>query len=222
MYNHNILTDWQERFTDYLIAHHNTDDASHDIGHFERVWKTARYINMQEGCPADDLVLLAAAYFHDWVSYPKNHPQRSESSRLCAERTGELLAKDFPGFPPEKIAAVQHAIHAHSYSAQVTPLTPEAQILQDADRMEALGAIGLARTFYVAGRMGSQLFEARDPLAENRSPDDTRYALDHFKTKLLRLPALMNTTTGQKLAQERADYLQEFLQKIHVEIQAVF
>lgn len=219
MSDQETLARWQEMFSGYLTENLQTDDASHDISHFRRVWQTAHYINTQEGLPADGLVLLTASYFHDWISYPKNHPQRSESSKLCAARTGELLTHDFPGFPGEKIAGVQHAIHAHSYSAQVPPLTWEAKILQDADRMEALGAIGLARTFYVAGRMGSRLFEPGDPLAQNRPPDDTRYTLDHFETKLLRLPALMNTATARKMAQEKADYLREFLQKIHSEIQ---
>lgn len=184
---------WQSKFATYLSENLNTEDASHDLSHFHRVWKTAQYINQQEGTTADEWVLLTAAYFHDFISYPKNHPQRSESSKLCAERVGEILAKDFPDFPPDKIPAIQHAIHAHSFSAQVTPQTQEAKILQDADRMEALGAIGLARTFYVAGLMKSRLFHPEDPLAQQRPLDDARYALDHFEAKLLQLPAITNT-----------------------------
>src|SRR6202022_575492 len=120
---------------------------------------------------------LSSAYFHDLVSLPKNHPDRSRSSFLSAEKTATLLQEYFSGFPPEKIDAVRHAIHAHSFSGKIKPLTAEAEILQDADRLEALGAIGLARVFYTAGQLNQQLFEAGDPLAEHRVPDDQLYAL---------------------------------------------
>jgi uncharacterized protein len=100
----------------------------------------------------------------------------------------------------------------------VKPLTAEAKILQDADRMEAVGAIGLARLWYSAGQMNQSLFHGTDPLAEGRPADDQKYALDHFQLKLLRLPAMMNTATGRRMAEERAAYLREFLKKICLEI----
>jgi uncharacterized protein len=153
---------------------------------------------------------------------PKNHPQRGESSRLSAERTAELLQTVFGGggdpFPIAKIEGVRHAIHAHSFSARVEALTDEARILQDADRLEAVGAIGLARVFYTAGHLGTLLFDPADPLAERRESDDRRYALDHFKVKLLKLPALMNTRTGRRLAEANAEYLRQYMEKIQGEI----
>lgn len=212
------LQHWQQQFIHYLNEHVQQDDGAHDLGHFNRVWQTCCAINQAEGNKADDLVLLTASYFHDLVSLPKNHPDRSKSSLLSADKTAGLLAGYFSGFPQEKIEAVHHAIHAHSFSAGITPLTPEAQILQDADRMEALGAIGLARVFYVAGLMNTQLFHNDDPLGENRSLNDNRYALDHFKVKLFQLPALMNTTTGKQLAIANAQYLVQFMEKINREI----
>src|SRR5579872_3095480 len=154
------LTDWENRFTEYLLQHVRLTDGSHDLGHFRRVWKTAGYINAEEGYPGDELVLLTAAYFHDLVTLPKDHPQRGESSRLSAERTTELLGTVFVDFPQDRVAGVAHAILAHSFTAGVRPETPEAKILQDADRLEALGAIGAARTFYMAGLMQAQLFDA--------------------------------------------------------------
>jgi uncharacterized protein len=213
------LTDWENRFTEYLQQSVHLTDGSHDLGHFHRVWKTAKFINLEEGNPADELILLAAAYFHDLVSFPKDHPQRGESSRLSAERTTELLTTVFTDFPQGSVAGVAHAIHAHSFSAGVKPETPEAKILQDADRMEALGAIGAARTFYIAGLMHAQLFDAGDPMAVRRQPDDRRYALDHFQVKLLRLPALMNTGTGRRLADQNAAWLEAFVQKLCREIE---
>ena len=209
---------WEKIFTDYLRLNLTHQDASHDLGHFNRVWKAAQSINREEGLPADPLILLAAAYFHDLVSLPKNHPDRSDSSRLSAERTVKLLEGFFEGFPAEKIEGVRHAIHAHSFSAGIEPLTAEAKILQDADRLEALGAIGLARVFYTAGQLGQRLFDEADPLASSRDLDDRIYALDHFSVKLLKLPARMNTATGRRLAEENAAYLSRFMEKIGAEI----
>ena len=209
---------WETRFINYHTAHTDTKDGSHDLGHFQRVWKAAQYIDKEEGGVADLLILLTAAYFHDLVTLPKNSPERSASSRLSAERTAVLLRDVFTDFPPEKIEGVRHAIHAHSFSARVTPLTIEARILQDADRMEALGAIGLARVFYTAGQLSQRLFDAEDPLARERTPDDLQYSLDHFQVKLFKLPALMNTVTGRRLAEEKAEYLRQFLRTIEREI----
>ena len=212
------LTDWENRFTEFLRQNVSLTDGSHDLGHFHRVWKAAQYINAEEGGPADPHILLAAAYFHDLVSLPKNHPERSESSRLSAAKAGLLLRETFRDFPAEKIGAVEHAVHAHSFSAGISPQTAEARILQDADRLEALGAIGIARTFYTAGRLDALLFDAEDPLAQNREPDDRRFALDHFQLKLLRLPALMNTETGRRLAEQNAAWLRTFAAKLCREI----
>ena len=243
------LHHWEERFAAWWELNGDHSDGSHDLGHFQRVWKTARHISREGGArteewggfapegddpigrleetdrgglvsegAADLLVLLAAAYFHDLVSLPKNHPQRREASRLSAEKTALLLECDFPDFPQEKIPGVQHAILAHSFSAGVKPLTAEARILQDADRMEAIGAIGLARVFYTAGQLSQRLFDGRDPMATGREPDDQRYALDHFQVKLLKLPGLMNTAAGRRMAEANAEYLREFLRKIGAEI----
>ncbi|HEV3415002.1 MAG TPA: HD domain-containing protein [Puia sp.] len=213
-----VLENWEKRFIACYEAQGRLADGSHDLGHFQRVWRVAREINREEGEPADPVILLASAYFHDLVALPKNHPDRREASRLSAERAVELLRGRWEDFPVGKIEGVRHAIHAHSYSAGVAPVTAEAKILQDADRMEAVGAIGLARVWYSAGQMGQSLFDAADPLAERRVPDDQRFALDHFQLKLLRLPALMNTATGRRMAEIRAGYLREFLDRICREI----
>ena len=111
--------------------------------------------------------ILTACYFHDIVSLAKNHPQRQRSSILAAEETRRLLREEFVQFPAEKIEAVCHAIAAHSFSAQIAPLTTEAKIVQDADRLEALGAIGLARVFAVSGAWGVALFDGEDPFANH-------------------------------------------------------
>lgn len=211
------LAQWQQRFEDWLAAHHATDDAAHDISHFRRVWMTAKKILENED--ADPLVVLTACYFHDIVSLPKNDPERSHSSHMAAQKTRQILSHDFPDFSPERYDAVAHAIEAHSFSAGIAPQTREAKIVQDADRLEALGAIGLARVFAVSGALGVALFDAQDPFAESRALDDRAYALDHFQTKLLRLPETMQTAVGHELARHNADYLIQFMAKLSAELQ---
>jgi len=207
----NIET-WTLRFEKYLGGC-EFDDSSHDIGHFRRVWKTANAIADND---VDRLVLLASSYFHDIVSYPKNHPKRSRSSVDSAIKAAEILAQ--MNFPQEKIDKVKHCIEAHSFSANIRPETIEAKILQDADRMEALGAIGLARTFYVAGRLNSKLFDEEDLFAQKRALDDSKYALDHFQVKLLKLPETMQTDKGQLEAGRRVEILKSFMHHLSLEL----
>lgn len=178
---------------------------------------TARKIMIHH--QADPLVVLTACYFHDIVSLPKNHPERSQSSRLAARKTRDILHRDFPDFPPDRFAGVEHAIEAHSFSAGIAPQSIEAKIVQDADRLEALGAIGLARVFAVSGGLGVALFDAEDPFADARPLDDRAFALDHFQTKLLRLPDTMQTDVGRELAQHNADFLVHFMAKLSAELQ---
>ncbi len=182
-------------------------DAAHDLSHLSRVWANAQRIAAGEG-GADMQVLCAAAFLHDLVALPKNHPDRAQASRLSADRAVALLHA--AGFPSEKLPAVAHAIAAHSFSAAIAPETMEARILQDADRLEALGAVGLARLFMVAGSLSRKIAHPDDPLAEHRGLDDTTYALDHLETKLLRLPAMMQTETGRRIAEDRAQVLRDF------------
>jgi uncharacterized protein len=182
-------------------------DGAHDLNHFERVWRNAQALLAQYR-EADALVVLAACYLHDLVNVPKDDPRRSSASRLSAELARERLAA--LGFPAQKLAAVAHAIEAHSFSAGVPATTLEARIVQDADRLDGLGAVGLARMFYIAGRMGSVLAHGSDPLARDRPLDDRSYSLDHIEAKLARLPAMMQTAAGRRLAEARLATLTTF------------
>ena len=210
------LYHWQQRFEAWLSQHHGQEDAAHDISHFRRVWATAQ--QLAEETAADRLVILTACYFHDIVSLAKNHPERSRSSAMAAEKTLAILQSAFPDFPPERYAAVLHAIEAHSFCAAIAPQSEEAKIVQDADRLEALGAIGLARVFAVSGALNNSLFDARDPFADRRELDDKTYALDHFQCKLLRLPKTMQTEKGRAMAVHNARFLVQFMAKLSAEL----
>ncbi|CAI8971735.1 HD domain-containing protein [Pseudomonas serboccidentalis] len=191
-----------------------SDDGAHDLAHLQRVWHNVRTLQADEG--GDLEVLLAAVLLHDCVAVEKNSPLRSQASRLAAEKAANVLAE--LDWPESKIAAVTHAIEAHSFSANLTPLTLEAKIVQDADRLDSLGMLGVARTFYVAGRMGAALYDPQDPEAKQREYDDTRFCLDHFQTKLLHLADGFQTTTGQRLAQIRHQRLKGFMEQFKEEI----
>lgn len=183
-------------------------DGAHDITHLHRVWANARALMAAEAGPVDALAVLAACYLHDLVNLPKNHPDRASASRRSAARARALLAG--AGFPPERLDGVAHAIEAHSFSAGLPARTIEARIVQDADRLDALGAVGLARLFYIAGQMASLLVDGADPLALARPLDDRRYALDHIVVKLAALPAMMQTAAGRALGERRLARLTEF------------
>lgn len=173
-------------FEDQLPPEWAEGDAAHDKAHLARVWANIKAIAPPE---ADMQVLRAACIFHDLVNLPKDAPNRAEASRLSAEAAIPLARA--AGLPAEKLAAMAHAIEAHSFSASIPPETLEAKILQDADRIDALGAIGIARMFAVSGALAGPLYNPDDPAAQNRAPDDRRYAIDHFQTKLFTLAQTM-------------------------------
>jgi len=206
---HPELAAWRPRLAELAaqaVAGQGPDGA-HDLNHFERVWRNAQAL-LAHYNQADALVVLAACYLHDLVNVPKDDPRRSSASRLSADLARERLAA--LGFPAEKLAAVAHAIEAHSFSAGVPATTLEARIVQDADRLDGLGAVGLARMFYIAGRMGSALAHGSDPLALDRQLDDKAYSLDHIEAKLARLPGMMQTDAGRRLAEARLATLTDF------------
>lgn len=190
-------------------------DASHDINHARRVMRSALGIARNEGS-ADEQVIVAAAYLHDLVNLPKNHPERSGASARSAEGARPILER--LDFSAAQIEAVQHAIVTHSFSANLEPFTLEAKAIQDADRLEAIGAIGIARVFAIAGQMGSSLFDGEDPFARRRPPDDKRFAVDHFAIKLFKLPATMQTRTGREIAERRTQFMRDYLDQLAHEL----
>jgi uncharacterized protein len=191
-----------------------SEDGAHDLSHLQRVWHNARTIHAQQG--GDLEVLLAAVLLHDCVSVEKNSPLRSQASRLAAEKASAVLAD--LNWSGANISAVVHAIEAHSFSANIPAASLEAKILQDADRLDSLGLLGVARTFYVAGRMGSALYDPLDPEAQHRDYDDKHFCLDHFQTKLLHLADGFQTPTGRRLAQIRHERLKGFMEQFKEEI----
>jgi uncharacterized protein len=219
MQNHDLSRIFQpfEALAEQLIPHAVAgDDGAHDIGHIGRVFANAMRIQASEGGDAE--LLAAAVLLHDCVSVEKSSPLRAQASRLAAEKAGGILAE--LGWQRERIEAAAHAIAAHSFSAGISPETLEARILQDADRLDAIGMVGVARLFYIGGRMGSLLYDPADPHAAQRSLDDRHFALDHFAAKLFKLADGFQTGTGRGLAQERGRRLHLFRDMMLEEIGA--
>lgn len=189
-------------------------DGAHDVGHLIRVWRNAKEIQRVE---TGDLEILAAAVLlHDCVAIEKDSPLRPKSSVLSAQRARLILRAQ--GWSEARIEQAAHAIEAHSFSAGLQPATLEAKILQDADRLDAIGAIGIARCFYVAGRSGRSLYDVHDVTAAGRALDERQFAIDHFYKKLLVLEKRFQTKAGAALARARTERLEDFLSAFFGEI----
>ncbi|QCI98245.1 HD domain-containing protein [Agrobacterium larrymoorei] len=197
-----------EALAETLIPHAaEGDDGSHDLAHIHRVFRNAMRIHAEEG--GKGTVLAASVLLHDCVAVEKNSPLRSQASRLAAEKASLVLGD--MGWESADVEAVAHAILTHSFSANIAPETLEAKILQDADRLDAIGMVGAARCFYIAGRLGSALYDPADPLASNRQLDDRRFAIDHFENKLFKLADGFQTEAGRQIARERHERLKQVL-----------
>ena len=189
-----------EALASQLIPHAiGAGDGAHDIAHVARVFANAMRIHASEGGNAD--IIAASVLLHDCVAVEKSSPHRSHASRMAAEKACGILAE--LDWDNDAIGDVAHAILTHSFSAGIEPETLEARILQDADRLDAIGMIGVARLFYTGGRMGSSLYDPADPKAERRPLDDRAFALEHFPAKLFKLADGFQTATGRHLAEER-------------------
>jgi uncharacterized protein len=195
---------------------HNQSPA-HDFQHIIRVYKNAEMISKQEESVDLDIV-LAAALLHDLVVYPKGSSKTINSADDSAEIAKKILL-EYKDYPREKIEKVADAIRTHSYSKRLVPETFEGKILQDADRLDAIGAIGIARTFSVGGSENRSLYNPTDPFCESeRQLDDTQWTLDHIKKKLIILKNSMHTKTAKKIAEERTEFMELFLNQLRKEI----
>lgn len=189
------------------------DDTSHALDHLLRV---ALWTLRIGGGVLDRREAVAAALLHDLVNVPKDDPRRCHASSLSAEAARPLV--ETAGFDEAATQRIVTAIRQHSFSRGETPTEPLAMALQDADRLEALGAIGIMRCAATGERMGARFFHPDDPFALRRQLDDRSFSVDHFFAKLLRLPTTMCTARGRREAQRRAGVLVHFLESLPREL----
>lgn len=190
------------------------NDPSHDFNHIMRVYKNAQKLCKKE--KANKKLILSAVLLHDIVSYPKSDKRSKISSLKSAEEAKKLLKK--LNFSLDEIQIVSDAIRDHSFSRGNTPKTLEGQILQDADRLDAIGAIGIARVFAVGGSEKRPFYNNEDPFCKKRKPDDQVWTLDHFYKKLMKLESLMNTKAAKIEAKKRTKVLNAFLSELKREL----
>ncbi len=190
---------------------------AHDILHVRRVARSAQTIAEAED--ANARVATAAALLHELFNYPKDHPESAQSGAVCADHAEALLRSQFAAdFTADEITAIADCIRAHGWTANVAAPTLEAQIVQDADRLDAIGAIGVARCFSTGATMNRPFYADEDPFCTTRAPDDKSYTLDHFYRKLLRLPATLHTATAREMGEKRAAFLQTFLEALQKDL----
>ncbi len=190
-------------------------DPAHDFSHIMRVYRMADHLCKEEG--GDPTIALPAALLHDLYQVPKDHPDRAKASGISAQMAEKLL-RDV-AYPEEKIPAILDAIRAHSFSRGEKARSTEAMIVQDADRLDAIGAIGIARLWATSGKLNRPFYHPDDPFFESgRQLDENRYGLDHVFQKLLKLKDMMNTGTAKRIAEGRHAVLVKFLEEMKKEI----
>jgi len=211
----NSKLSYESKMREYVQAlDKEHSDPSHDILHIERVVNLSR--KMCVALKASEEVVVPAAYLHDCVYISKVDPRRTQASRISADRAVELL-KQWE-YPEEYFPAIHHAIVAHSFSAKIPAQSLEAKIVQDADRLDAVGAIGIVRCFTLGALMNRPLYSKVDPFCEDRAPNDQVNTLDHFYVKLLGLVDTLHTDWAKQEGLKRLQVLKVFIQDLKREI----
>ena len=190
------------------------NDSAHDFEHIMRVYKNAQKMCKKE--KANMKLVLCATLLHDIVSYPKSD-KRSKNSSIESAKKSKWILKKY-GFSEDEITIISDAIRDHSFSQNKKPKTIEGKILQDADRLDAIGAIGIARVFATGGSLKRPFYNIDDPFCKTRKPDDKTWTVDHFYQKLLKLESSMNTKSGKIEAKKRTGILKEYLKQLKQEI----
>jgi uncharacterized protein len=205
-----------ERLTELARERTPGRDPAHDWQHCLRVAGNARIIAAEEGARGD--VVVPAALLHELFNYPKDHAKSAESGDECARLAEGLLGEI--GWPAEGAAAIAYCIRVHSFSRGIRPETLEAKVLQDADRLDAIGAIGIARCFATCAAMQRPFYDPADPFCGSRAPDDKLWGVDHFYRKLNGIAASLHTATARAMGKERAQFMERYLAQLSAEIGA--
>ncbi len=189
---------------------------AHDGSHVLRVARLADEIARGEAI--DPFACRLAALLHELVNLPKDHPESAKSGELCAVEAARVM--DALEIDATTASLVREAIAVHGFSKGAAPGSAVAAVLQDADRLDAIGAVGIARCFATGGELGRPLFAIDDPLCRAREPDDRSNSLDHFFKKLLRIEAGLHTATARRLAGPRIAAMRAFLDALDAELVA--
>lgn len=188
-------------------------DPSHDFEHIKRVCNMALKIAEIENADID--IILPAALFHDAIVYPKDSPNSQNETIESAAYARKVLGG--VDYPEEKITAVEQCIRECSFSKGIKPDLLESKILQDADRLEATGAISIMRTFASCGQMKRCFYNSDNPLSRE-GEEDAKTGIGLFYRRLLVVAEQMHTETARVIAQRRTAFLKSFLDELEVEL----
>ena len=190
------------------------NDPSHDFEHIMRVYKNAEKICNTEN--VNKKLVLISVLLHDIVKKSQSRKSSKSSADLSAEKSLEILKK--LKMPKLEINIITEAIRNHSFTKKKISKTIEGRILQDDDRLDAIGAIGIARAFCVSGVKNRPFYNQNEPLAKKRILNDKKWTLDHFFKKLLLLEKQMNTKSAKIEARKRTIVLKKFIDDLKLEI----
>jgi uncharacterized protein len=201
---------------DKARRYYGTNDSVHDFDHVLRVLALAERIGQAEG--ADMEIVRTAVLLHD-VGRAQADAKGLDHAAVGAEQVSEILK----GQPSAKLESVVHAVAAHRYRTAPQPETLEAQVLFDADKLDAIGAVGVARAFAYGGAHGQRLWapvESVDAARWKEKGDDpeTHTPVHEFVVKLSQLKGLLFTPTGLAIAEERHTYMVGFFERLSGEV----
>ena len=217
------LRNWLLKLANNLMEHEGYGDASHDYNHIERVMALADTIQAQEG--GDLPTIWAAVAFHD-LGQERERLHGGDHALISADMAAEWLTNT--PFPQQCISAAQQAIREHRMTSGILPTTLEGRILYDADKIDCLGAIGIARLFCITGRYNQKVYsilppdvtQPVDPLLVRtlrRRPDYSPSI--EFQLMFGDLYKRMTTSAGRELARERFEYMKEFFKRLRLEVE---
>lgn len=196
------------------------EGSGHDWWHVHRVWKMAKRIGEKEG--GDMLIVELAALLHDIADWKFHNGDDTVGPRVA----GEILHKY--GVPENIISSVGCIIQEGSFKGagvKTIPSSIEGKIVQDADRLDAIGAIGIARTFAYGGHKNHAMYDPAIKPMIHRSKEEyfnnQSHTVNHFYEKLLLLKDLMNTKTAKEIAVERHNYMKDYLDRFFEEWEGV-
>lgn len=192
------------------------DDPSHDFQHILRVTNLAEKIAKDEEGDLD--IVLPSALFHDSVVYLKNSPESKNETEESAEYAEKVL-KELDEYPQHKIEEVKICIRQCSFSKGIIPDTLEAKILQDADRLEATGAISIMRTFSSGGQMNRPFYLPEDPFCKKINSIPFSSGIELFYKRLLLVEKGMYTNRAKDIAKRRTKFLEDFLVELKLELE---
>jgi uncharacterized protein len=171
---------------------------------------------LPSAAPATAPLTIAVALLHELFNYPKDHPESSRSGEVSAEHAAQVMLAE--GCDPSFVERVAYAIRVHPFLRGIVPETLEGKVLQDADRLDSIGALGIARCFASCAEMQRPFFDPDDPFCRHRKPDDKRWGVDHFYRKLLHIPEVLHTAAARKIAEGRVAFMQTYLDQLEREV----